>query len=54
VPGSNVARLEPGAAPWSNMVLAGDWVKTELNAGCVEAAVMGGLGAANALIERGD
>jgi uncharacterized protein with NAD-binding domain and iron-sulfur cluster len=35
------------------MVLAGDWTKTALNAGCVEAATMSGLMAARAVIGSG-
>jgi len=34
------------------MVLAGDWTDCGLNAGCVEAAVVSGLQAANALLGR--
>jgi uncharacterized protein with NAD-binding domain and iron-sulfur cluster len=33
----------------TNLYLSGDWVKTEFNAGCVEAAVMAGLACAQAL-----
>jgi uncharacterized protein with NAD-binding domain and iron-sulfur cluster len=37
-----------GSGP-SNLYLAGDWLKTGLNAGCVEAAVMGGMQASRAI-----
>lgn len=36
---------------FNNLVLAGDWVKTALNARCAESAVMGGLDAARAIID---
>ena len=52
VPGSSRFRLAPDASGFENLFLAGDWVKTELNAGCVEAAAMAGLGAARALHAR--
>lgn len=54
VPGSTKARLyaddllytEPGCA---NLFLAGDWVRTGINGGCIEAATMAGMQAARAL-----
>lgn len=49
VPGSSKYRLEAGASGFTNLVLAGDWVRTVFNVGCIEAAVMGGLAAASAL-----
>jgi hypothetical protein len=45
VPGSSRFRLAPDASGFENLFLAGDWVKTELNTGCVEAAAMAGLSA---------
>lgn len=42
-------RLAPGDAQFDGLVLAGDWTYTGLNAGCVEAAVMSGQLAANAI-----
>ena len=42
-------RLEPGASGFGNLYLAGDWVFTGINGGCVEAAVMGGMKAARAI-----
>jgi uncharacterized protein with NAD-binding domain and iron-sulfur cluster len=49
VPGSTRFRLASGSSGFANLYLAGDWVDTPLNAGCVEAAVMGGLQAASTL-----
>ena len=46
VAGSSSARIRGSESGFSNLVLAGDWVWTPLNAGCVEAATMGGLDAA--------
>jgi len=43
---SSSARLRAGQSGFSNLFLAGDWVWTPLNAGCVEAATMAGLDAA--------
>jgi uncharacterized protein with NAD-binding domain and iron-sulfur cluster len=47
--GSTKKRLPAGDSRFDNLYLAGDWVKTNLNAGCVEAAVMAGLAAARAI-----
>ena len=52
VPGSTAARLRADESGFDNLVLAGDWVRTGMNAGCVEAAAMGGLAAAGALASR--
>jgi predicted NAD/FAD-dependent oxidoreductase len=38
-----------GGSGLSNLYLAGDWLRTGLDSGCVEAAVMGGLQASRAL-----
>jgi uncharacterized protein with NAD-binding domain and iron-sulfur cluster len=46
---TSIYRLSPGASGLTNLYLSGDWVKTEFNAGCVEAAVMAGLACAQAL-----
>lgn len=43
------ARLEAGDSRFSGLVLAGDWTYTGLNVGCVEAAVMSGRLASNAI-----
>jgi uncharacterized protein with NAD-binding domain and iron-sulfur cluster len=50
VAGSTPYRLPSGKSGFSNLVLAGDWVRTSVNAGCVEAAVEGGLYAAEAIL----
>jgi hypothetical protein len=47
--GTTKYRLPPDGSGFSNLYLAGDWVETEVNAGCVEAAVMAGLGASQAI-----
>jgi uncharacterized protein with NAD-binding domain and iron-sulfur cluster len=49
VKGSNRYRLRAGQSQFANLYLAGDWVATGLNAGCVEAAVMAGLEASRAI-----
>jgi len=46
---TSIYRLAAGASGLTNLYLSGDWVKTEFNAGCVEAAVMAGLACAMAL-----
>lgn len=51
-PGSAVHRLRADEAGYDNLFLAGDWINCGLNAGCIEAAVMGGLQAANAVRGR--
>ena len=52
VPGSDKYRLRPDESGYDNLVLAGDWTDCGINAGCIEAAVMSGLQAANALLGR--
>lgn len=50
VVGSSAARLpahDPRTFP--NVYLAGDWIQCTINAGCMEAATMGGMLASNAL-----
>lgn len=42
-------RLEAGGSGFQHLYLAGDWVKTGLNCGCMEATVMSGMQAARAL-----
>ncbi|MGF6597788.1 uncharacterized protein with NAD-binding domain and iron-sulfur cluster [Paraburkholderia sp. GAS448] len=49
VVGSTRHRLTSEESGFSNLFLAGDWLKTGLNAGCVEAAVMGGMQASRAI-----
>jgi uncharacterized protein with NAD-binding domain and iron-sulfur cluster len=53
VPGSDKYRLRSNESGYDNLVLAGDWTDSGYNAGCIEAAVMSGLQAANALLGRG-
>jgi uncharacterized protein with NAD-binding domain and iron-sulfur cluster len=49
VAGSSSSRIRGSESGFSNLALAGDWVWTPINAGCVEAATMGGLDAARAI-----
>jgi uncharacterized protein with NAD-binding domain and iron-sulfur cluster len=49
VKGSTGARLPADRSGFRNLYLAGDWTATGLNAGCVEAAVMSGMRAAQGL-----
>lgn len=42
-------RLHAHNSGFSNLYLAGDWIRTGINAGCVEAAVMAGMQASRAL-----
>jgi uncharacterized protein with NAD-binding domain and iron-sulfur cluster len=53
LPGTDRYRLRPDESGYDNLVLAGDWTDSGLNAGCIEAAVLSGLQAANALVGRG-
>lgn len=54
VQGTTALRLDPHGTRFSNLYLAGDWVKTPLNAGCVEGAAMGGRLAAQRILEQED
>jgi uncharacterized protein with NAD-binding domain and iron-sulfur cluster len=49
VPGSAKFRISPLDMSYANMTITGDWTACGLNEGCVEAAVMSGRLAANAL-----
>lgn len=51
-PGSLGHRLRADESGYDNLFLAGDWINCGLNAGCIEAAVMAGLQAANAVCGR--
>jgi uncharacterized protein with NAD-binding domain and iron-sulfur cluster len=51
-PGSGANRLAADESGYRNLFLAGDWINCGLNAGCIEAAVMAGLEAANAVRGR--
>jgi len=53
VPGSDKYRLRVDESGYDNLVLAGDWTDCGMNAGCIEAAVMSGLEAANVVLGRG-
>jgi uncharacterized protein with NAD-binding domain and iron-sulfur cluster len=52
VPCSSQYRLPPGDSGFANLYIAGDWTRCVLNAGCVEAAVISGMLAANAISGR--
>jgi uncharacterized protein with NAD-binding domain and iron-sulfur cluster len=52
LPGSSVHRLRPDESGYRNLFLAGDWVNSGINAGCIEAAALSGLQAANAVRGR--
>jgi uncharacterized protein with NAD-binding domain and iron-sulfur cluster len=47
--GTNRYRMRADDSGFANLFLAGDWMDSGLNAGCIEAAVLGGLQAANAV-----
>jgi uncharacterized protein with NAD-binding domain and iron-sulfur cluster len=49
VAGSSAHRLLSEGTGLRNLFLAGDWLRTGLDSGCVEAAVMGGMQAARAI-----
>jgi uncharacterized protein with NAD-binding domain and iron-sulfur cluster len=49
VAGSSTLRLTTSGAQLDNLFLAGDWLRTGLDSGCVEAAVMGGMQASRAI-----
>jgi uncharacterized protein with NAD-binding domain and iron-sulfur cluster len=49
LPGSASVRIRADESGFTNLWLAGDWLYTGFNAGCVEAAVMGGLQASRAM-----
>jgi uncharacterized protein with NAD-binding domain and iron-sulfur cluster len=49
VSGSSRYRPTSAGTGYANLYLAGDWLRTGLDSGCVEAAVMGGMQASRAL-----
>lgn len=51
-PGTERYRLRPDESGYDNLILAGDWTDSGMNAGCIEAATMSGLEAANAVLGR--
>jgi uncharacterized protein with NAD-binding domain and iron-sulfur cluster len=52
LPGTDHLRLRADESGYDNLVLAGDWIDSGLNAGFIEAAVLSGLEAANAVQGR--
>jgi uncharacterized protein with NAD-binding domain and iron-sulfur cluster len=55
VPGSGRHRIRPDATGFSNLYAVGDWTACVIDAGCVEAAVISGMLAANAIhVTHGD
>ena len=42
-------RMEAGGSGFNNLYLAGDWIKTGLNCGCMEATIMSGMQASRAI-----
>lgn len=52
LPGTDHLRLRPDDSGFEHLHLAGDWTDSGLNAGCVEAAVLSGLQAANSVLGR--
>ncbi|HEU5399940.1 MAG TPA: FAD-dependent oxidoreductase [Terriglobales bacterium] len=52
VKGSTRFRLHAAASGFENLYLAGDWTDNGVNAGCVEAAVISGIQAADGILER--
>ena len=49
VVGSSKFRLDTDGSGFKNLYLTGDWIKTGLNAGCVEAATMAGMQTSRAI-----
>ncbi len=56
LPGTGRHRIRPDESGFVGLVLAGDWTDCGLNVGCIEAAAVSGLQAANAVLglERWD
>jgi uncharacterized protein with NAD-binding domain and iron-sulfur cluster len=52
LPGTDRYRLRSDESGYDNLFLAGDWTDSGVNAGCIEAAVLSGLQAANAVRQR--
>jgi uncharacterized protein with NAD-binding domain and iron-sulfur cluster len=53
LPGTVRYRLAADGSGYENLVLTGDWTKTDWNVGCIEAAVSSGINAAAAIAGRG-
>jgi hypothetical protein len=49
VPGSSRYRIQPDDTGFENLYAVGDWTACHINAGCVEAAVISAMVAANAI-----
>ena len=49
VPGSSACRIDPDGTGFQNLYAAGDWTSCTIDAGCVEAAVISGMVAANGI-----
>ena len=49
VPGSSARRIAPDNTGFRNLFAAGDWTSCTIDAGCVEAAVISGMVAANGI-----
>jgi hypothetical protein len=49
LPGSDRFRLKTDDTGFANLYVAGDWIDSGFNLGCVEAAVMSGLLASHAI-----
>jgi uncharacterized protein with NAD-binding domain and iron-sulfur cluster len=54
VPMSHEARLMSNGTRYRNLYITGDWIKTSLSIGCLEAAAMAGIQAARALSKEAD
>lgn len=52
LPETDAYRLRPDDSGFANLFLAGDWTDCGINAGCIEAAVVSGLQAANGVLDR--
>jgi uncharacterized protein with NAD-binding domain and iron-sulfur cluster len=52
LPGSDGHRLRADTSGFANLFLAGDWIDSGLNVGTIEAAVLSGLQAGNAVLGR--
>lgn len=52
LPGTARYRLGADGSGYENLVLAGDWTRTDWNVGCIEAAVSSGINAAAAIEAR--
>jgi len=53
-PGSYHKRLRSNETRFSNLYITGDWIRTSLSIGCLEAAAMSGIQAARALAMETD